>query len=106
MEYVQPTNIAYRLAAKQAGGTSKGVYFVPHGYYSASAMKNLGKDKTDTGYYDNVHTHAALANVNAQAFVFGLTCGTSPLASSIRNSTDSFPKYVGSCKSYNSSLPL
>ncbi|KAK6077415.1 rhamnogalacturonan acetylesterase [Seiridium cupressi] len=67
-------------AASVAGGTSAGVYHVPHSYYAAQVMENLGA-ATVTANYPNDHTHTGpyLADMMAKAFVLGLKCGTSAL---------------------------
>ncbi|WQF77508.1 Putative SGNH hydrolase-type esterase domain, SGNH hydrolase superfamily [Colletotrichum destructivum] len=95
------------LAVEQLGGPSKGYYFVPHGEYAAQAMKNLGA-ATVNANYPNDHTHTApfLADAMHKAFVLGLRCGTSALASLVTNSTASLTStYLGPCvDSYNSTV--
>jgi rhamnogalacturonan acetylesterase len=93
-----------RLAASQLGGPAQGVYFVPHGEYSAQAMKNLGSKVVNDNYpNDHTHTSAYLADVLSQAFVLGIKCGTSELGQAVVNST--LPTYLGSCVSgYNSTI--
>jgi rhamnogalacturonan acetylesterase len=93
-----------RLAASQLGGPAKGVHFVPHGAYSAQAMKNLGAQVINANYpNDHTHTSAYLADVLSQAFVLGLKCGTSDLAKAVVNAT--LPSHVGGCDtSFNSTV--
>ncbi|OHE90376.1 GDSL-like Lipase/Acylhydrolase [Colletotrichum orchidophilum] len=94
------------LAVQQLGGPSQGYYFVPHGAYAAQAMKNLGA-KTINANYPNDHTHTSpfLADVVHKAFVLGLRCGTSPLASLTKNSTASLTSTVlGPCINFDSSI--
>jgi rhamnogalacturonan acetylesterase len=69
--------------------------FVDHGQYTANEFKALGA-KTVDSYYPNDHTHTspAGANVVSAAFVKGLLCGGSPLASYIKNTTAAV---TGSC---------
>lgn len=102
--YFQPFFYYSWLAATQAGGKAKGVYFVPHGPYVAAALKTIGPEKTNEGYSDARHPKPAVAKVFAESFVFGLKCGTSGLASSVASS--SLPSYLGSCNKYNSTIPL
>jgi rhamnogalacturonan acetylesterase len=88
----------------QLGGPAKGVYFVPHGEYSAQAMKNLGSQVVNANYpNDHTHTSPYLADVMSQAFVLGLKCGTSELGRGVANST--LPSYLGGCdSSFNSTV--
>ncbi|KAK2025110.1 GDSL-like Lipase/Acylhydrolase [Colletotrichum zoysiae] len=95
------------LAVTQLGGPSQGYYFVPHGEYAAQAMKGLGASTVNANY-PNDHTHTApfLADAMHKAFVLGLRCGTSALASLAKNSTASLTStYLGPCvDSYNSTV--
>ncbi|GKT48157.1 rhamnogalacturonan acetylesterase RhgT [Colletotrichum spaethianum] len=95
------------LAVEQLGGPSKGYYFVPHGEYAAQAMKNLGASTVNANY-PNDHTHTApfLADAMHKAFVLGLRCGTSALASLAKNTTASLTStYLGPCiDNYNSTV--
>ncbi|EFQ32434.1 GDSL-like Lipase/Acylhydrolase [Colletotrichum graminicola] len=95
------------LAVEQLGGPSKGYYFVPHGEYAAQAMKNLGASIVNANY-PNGHTHTApfLADAMHKAFVLGLRCGTSALASLAKNTTASLTStYLGPCvDNYNSTV--
>jgi rhamnogalacturonan acetylesterase len=91
-----------------SGGTAKGVYYVDHEAYAAQVMKNLGATVV-TANYPNDHTHTSpyLADVMAKAFVLGLKCGTSALGAAAINSTASLTSTVlGSCISFNSTVPI
>jgi rhamnogalacturonan acetylesterase len=106
--FLVPNLTQPRLAASQMGGPSAGVYYVPHGAYSAQAMKGLGADVVNANY-PNDHTHTApyLADALAKAFVLGLKCGTSDLGKRATNSTASLTQtYLGNCISANSTLPI
>lgn len=96
------------LSAVASGGHAQGVYFVPHGDYAAQAMKNLGKDVVNANFpNDPRHPAPYLADVFAKAFVLGLKCGTSALGTKPVNSTASLTStFLGSCLSYNSTLPI
>ncbi len=57
-----------RLAVSELGGPSAGIYFVPHGQYTAQAMDNLGPEFVDANYpIDHTHTAPALADIVAQS---------------------------------------
>ncbi|KAJ0161537.1 Rhamnogalacturonan acetylesterase [Colletotrichum tanaceti] len=95
------------LAVEQLGGPSKGYYFVPHGEYAAQAMRNLGAATVNDNFpNDHTHTSPFLADAMHKAFVLGLRCGTSALASLVSNSTASLTStYLGPCvDSYNSTV--
>jgi len=69
--------------------------FVDHGQYVANRFIALGATTVDSYYpIDHTHTSPAGANVVAAAFVKGLLCGGSPLASYVKNTTASI---AGSC---------
>lgn len=56
--------IEIRLAAAELGGPEAGVYFVPHGQYTAQAMLNLGPTVVDANYpIDGTHTAPFLADI-------------------------------------------
>lgn len=87
-----------RDSALAMGGPAKGVYFVPHGEYTAQAMKNLGKKAVDEGFpNDHTHTSPLMADIVSRAFVLGLRCGTSPLGKMVINATETLDKFLGSC---------
>lgn len=87
------------LAAEQVGGPAAGVYFVPHGRYTAQAWEALGNEAINNGFpQDHTHTDAYLADTAAQAFALGLRCGTSALAESVVNATsDLTSTFLGPC---------
>ncbi|KDN69562.1 putative GDSL-like Lipase/Acylhydrolase [Colletotrichum sublineola] len=95
------------LAVEQLGGPSQGYYFVPHGAYAAQAMKNLGATVVNANY-PNDHTHPApfLTDAVHKAFVLGLSCGTSALASLAKNTTASMTStFLGPCiDNYNTTV--
>ncbi|KAI1866750.1 uncharacterized protein JN550_007603 [Neoarthrinium moseri] len=95
-------------AAVVAGGTAKGVYHVPHGYYAAQAMKNLGTTVVNANYpNDHTHTSAYMADIMAKSFVLGLKCGTSALGAAVTNTTSSMSSTIlGPCISFNSTVPI
>ncbi|TPX10262.1 uncharacterized protein E0L32_001459 [Thyridium curvatum] len=98
------------LAASQAGGTARGVYYVPHGAYAAQAMKNMGRQAVNDNFpQDHTHTSPYLADVMSRAFVLGLRCGTSELGrTGVVNSTSSMTStFLGNCiPAANASMPL
>ncbi|KAF3010377.1 hypothetical protein E8E14_010181 [Neopestalotiopsis sp. 37M] len=95
-------------AAAVAGGTGAGVYHVPHGYYAAQAMTNLGASVVNANYpLDHTHTGPYMADIMAKAFVLGLKCGTSGLGAAVVNSTSSMTSTIlGPCISFNSTVPI
>jgi hypothetical protein len=103
-----PSLTAHRLAVSELGGPSEGVYFVPHGQYTAQGMLNLGPDFIDANYpIDHTHTSPALADIVAQAFVLGLKCGTSPLLDLVVNASARIEgPTLGTCILANSTLPV
>jgi len=69
--------------------------FVDHGQYVANRFIALGAAVVDPYFpIDHTHTSPQGANVVAAAFVKGLLCGGSPLASHVKNTTASI---AGSC---------
>jgi rhamnogalacturonan acetylesterase len=71
-------------------------------------MKNLGATTVNANYpNDHTHTGPYLADTMAKAFALGLKCGTSGLGEAIINSTSSMTSTtLGSCISFNSSVPI
>jgi len=96
------------LAVSELGGPDAGVYFIPHGQYTAQAMLNLGPAVIDANYpIDHTHTAPYLADIVSQAFVLGLKCGTSPLLDLVINATARIEGPVlGSCILANATLPI
>jgi len=96
------------LSATELGGTDAGVYFVPHGQYTAQAMENLGAAVVNANYpVDHTHTSPFLASVVAQAFVLGLKCGTSGLMDFVVNATARIEgSTLGTCILANATLPI
>ena len=70
----------------QLAGSRTNVTYVDHWSYVAQSYQSLGQTTVNT-YYPNDHTHtsAAGANVVAQAFVRGITCGKSALAARVND---------------------
>ena len=87
------------LAAEQLGGSSAGVYFLPHGQYTAQAWEALGRDVVNDGFpQDHTHTGPYLADVVAQSFALGLSCGTAALGESVVNATSELTSsFLGPC---------
>jgi len=96
------------LTVAELGGPAAGVYYVPHGQYTAQAMFNLGPTFIDANYpIDHTHTSPILAAIVAQSFVLGLKCGTSPLTDFVVNATARIEgPTLGSCILANSTLPI
>ena len=95
-------------AAQQAGGPSKGVYYVNHHDYGTQALQLMGKAVAEENYpMDHTHTAPWLADVFAKAFVLGLKCGTAPLQEFVVNATSGIEgELLGTCKEANSTLPI
>jgi rhamnogalacturonan acetylesterase len=94
--------------AQQLGGPEAGAYFVDHSSYAAHAEYLLGADFINPLYpMDNTHTAPVLAAIFAQAWVFGLKCGTSPLQDYVVNATSRIegPTF-GTCQTVNATLPI
>ncbi|KAF2139763.1 carbohydrate esterase family 12 protein [Aplosporella prunicola CBS 121167] len=82
------SNVADTLA-------SDDVAYVDHGQYTANIFESLGKDTVNSYFtLDHTHTQPEGADTVAKAFVKGLACGGSALASHVTNATDSIE---GSC---------
>ncbi|KAF9695504.1 hypothetical protein EKO04_006457 [Ascochyta lentis] len=95
------------LATLELGGPPSKVFFVQHGSYAAQAQRLLGKTIVDTNYpMDHTHTAPFLADVHSQAFVLGLKCGTSPLASLVVNATARIEQARGPCLPANATIPI
>ncbi|CAI4212314.1 unnamed protein product [Parascedosporium putredinis] len=79
------------LASAQLGGPDAG---------AGAAVVNAGFPQ------DHTHTGPAMADMVSQSFVLGLACGTSALASNVKNSTaDLTSGVLGPCiSSYNSTV--
>lgn len=95
------------LASAQLGGPDAGVFFLPHGQYTAQMMQKAGAAVVNAGFpQDHTHTGPAMADMVSQSFVLGLACGTSALASNVKNSTaDLTSGVLGPCiSSYNSTV--
>jgi rhamnogalacturonan acetylesterase len=96
------------IGGSELGGTKAGIYHVPHGYYAAQAMKNLGGSTVNAGYpNDHTHTGPYMADVMARSFVLGLKCGTSGLGQAAKNSTGSLTStFLGPCIQFNGTVPI
>ncbi|WYZ35049.1 hypothetical protein EsH8_I_001325 [Colletotrichum jinshuiense] len=90
------------------GGPAAGVYYVPHGNYSAQALQVQGREAAVEGYpMDAVHMSPKLADSFAGAFVLGLKCGTSPLQQYVVNATSRIEgARLGTCLQVNATLPI
>lgn len=87
------------LAAEQLGGSAGGVWFMPHGQYTAQAWEALGAQVVNDGFpQDHTHTGPYLADVVAQSFALGLKCGTTDLGNSVVNATEDLTStFLGPC---------
>ncbi|OHE99028.1 GDSL-like Lipase/Acylhydrolase [Colletotrichum orchidophilum] len=90
------------------GGPAAGIYYVPHGNYSAQALQVQGPQAAVEGYpMDAVHMSPKLADSFAGAFVLGLKCGTSPLQEYVVNATSRLEgDRLGTCLQVNATLPI
>ncbi|KAF4782005.1 GDSL-like Lipase/Acylhydrolase [Colletotrichum scovillei] len=90
------------------GGPAAGIYYVPHGNYSAQALQVQGQQAAVEGYpMDAVHMSPKLADSFAGAFVLGLKCGTSPLQEYVVNATSRLEgDRLGTCLQVNATLPI
>jgi rhamnogalacturonan acetylesterase len=96
-----------RVTVLDLGGPAANVYFVQHGSYAAQAQRLLGPEVVNENYpMDHTHTAPFLADVHSQAFVLGLKCGTSPLASFVVNATARIEANIGPCIPANATLPI
>jgi rhamnogalacturonan acetylesterase len=68
----------------QLGASQTGVTYVDHFNYVATQYESIGQTTVNTYYpIDHTHTSVTGATVVAQAFVRGLVCGKSALASKV-----------------------
>ncbi|OBR15187.1 GDSL-like Lipase/Acylhydrolase [Colletotrichum higginsianum IMI 349063] len=90
------------------GGPAAGIYYVPHGNYSAQALEVQGPAAVVEGFpMDPVHMSPRLADSFAGAFVLGLKCGTSPLQQYVVNATSRLEgDRLGTCLQVNATLPI
>ncbi|KAF9567011.1 SGNH hydrolase [Agrocybe pediades] len=76
----------------QLAASRTGVTYVDHFSYVAQAYDSLGQTQVTTYYpLDHTHTSPTGANVVAQAFVKGLACTNSALASKLSSSGKAVP---------------
>ncbi|KAK6523167.1 hypothetical protein TWF694_006062 [Orbilia ellipsospora] len=80
----------------ETSASRTGVTYVNHWLYSMDLYKRLGASATNAVYpNDHTHTSPTGADYMAQAFIKGLSCGTSTLKSKINTSAASV--ITGSC---------
>jgi len=107
LHHPTPKPNIHRLSVSQLGGTSSGVYFLPHSQYAAHMMQNLGIGIDQYFPLDHGHTAPYLASLVAQSFVLGLKCGTAPLQGLVTNATSRIEGgLLGTCLGVNRTLPI
>lgn len=76
----------------QLGASQTGVTYVDHFNYVATQYESIGQSTVNTYYpIDHTHTSVTGATVVAQAFVRGLVCGKSALASKVNSAGHAVP---------------